>query len=69
MKGNIVVDGLRVEDLLKSLQEMISSEIINNNTIVVLDTFDGYRHDIESIFCEERKTLTISAKLHEEVCE
>lgn len=64
MRENVVVDGLNVEGLLKSLHQMVSSGIISNNTIVVLDTFDGYRHGIQELILENEGVLTISAKIH-----
>lgn len=67
MKENVVTNGLKVENLLQSLQKMISSGVIDGETIVVIDTFDGYRHGVKKVIIEEQATLTISAKLHEEV--
>lgn len=68
MKENVVIDGLNVEELLQSLHGMLSAGIIDKKTVIVLDAFDGYRHGIRKVVLEDREMLTISAKLHEEVC-
>jgi hypothetical protein len=68
MQNNFVVDGMNVKELLQSLHEMLSAGTIDNQTIVVIDTYDGYRHGIEKVFCENSESLTFGAKIHEEVC-
>lgn len=67
MKENIVVDGLNVERLLNTIQEMLNSGTIGKDTIVTIDVFDGYKHGIEKIFVENEGILTIGAKLHSEI--
>lgn len=68
MQNNFVGDSLNVKELLQSLHEMLSEGSIDGETLIVIDSFDGYRHGIEKLSCENNETLTIGVKIHKEVC-
>ncbi len=67
MRENVVTDGLKIGDLLNTLNNMVSSGAAHNETIIVIDSFDGYRHGIEEVINENGKTITITTKLHDEL--
>lgn len=66
MKENVVLNGLNIKNLMDSIEKMLAEGLVSNNTVVTIDTFDGYRHGIEKLVVEGREVLTISAKIHGE---
>lgn len=67
MRDNVVTDGLTIGDLLNTLNDMVSSGAINHETILTIDSLDGYRHGIEKITNENKEVLTVTTKLHDEL--
>ena len=66
MKDNVVTHGLKVNELIEKLGDMIINKEINLDSIVVIDSFDGYRLGIDRLTAEDNETITITAMLHTE---
>lgn len=66
MEKNIVASGMKVSELIQSLQELLEAGSIQQDMFVVLDTHDGFRHGIKEFYCENREVVTLNALLHDE---
>ena len=64
MKDNVVTHGLKVNELLKNLSDMIVNKEIDLDSIVVIDSFDGYRIGVDKLTIEDNETVTLTAILH-----
>lgn len=66
MKDNFVTSGLNVGDLLKILNRMMLNKQITEKSIIVIDSFDGYRIGVKKAIIEKKETITLTTILHQE---
>lgn len=66
MKDNFVTTGLNVGDLQKALNRMILNKKITEKSLVVIDSFDGYRIGVKKAIIEKKETITLTTILHQE---
>jgi len=66
MNDNFVTTGLNVGDLQKTLKRMILNKQITEKSIIVIDSFDGYRIGVKKAKIESKETITLTTILHQE---
>lgn len=66
MKDNVVTRGLKLDEFLERIGDMIFNKEIDLDSIVVIDSFDGYRLGIDKLTTEDNETVTLTAILHTE---
>lgn len=66
MKDNVVTHGLKVNELIEKIGDMIINKEINLDSIVVIDSYDGYRLGVDKLTTEDNETVTLTAMLHTE---